>query len=99
MLSRIPKAHTTGELTELLKAAATGGPQRTAAVTQSDSLGAGSDNAGAEEVNEHDRNTEQIALMAKDFLAARKDKDKAQQKKLKKQLGEYSDTHFLSIYE
>ncbi len=78
LLSRLPTAHTTWELTELLKVAATGGSKSTAA-------GGGTEASG--EPDEKDQQAEQLALMANDFLAARKDKDKAQQKKLKKQLG------------
>lgn len=77
LLSRLPPAHTTGELTELLKAAAMGGSKPAAP--------GGNDTGG--EPHEKGQQAEQVALMAKDFLAARKDKDKAQQKKLKKQLG------------
>ena len=75
LLSRLPPAHTTGELTELLKAAAMGGSKPAAP--------GGNDTGG--EPHEKGQQAEQVALMAKDFLAARK--DKAQQKKLKKQLG------------
>ena len=85
LLSRVPKAHTKDELSELLKAAAMGRDKRTAAAAQSTGASAGGDHGGSGELDETNQQAEQLATMAKDFLAARK--DKAQEKALKRQLG------------
>ena len=91
LLSRVPKAHTTDELSELLKAAAKRADKRTATAAQSTGASAGGDYGEGGELDETNRQAEQLAAMAKDFLAARK--DKAQEKTLKKQLGVHLPVH------
>lgn len=92
VLSRVPKARTTGELTELLEAAAMRCSESTAPPNP-DIPGVESVD-GSEVGDKAGGNSEQVAQDAKAFLIARKDKDKAQQQKLKEQLG----TQF-TVYE
>jgi len=89
LLSRVPKAHTTTELTSLLKAAAKGskdeqGPEEEDRNVEAPPPPPLSDGGGGGESHGHGV---EVARMATEFLAARADKDKAKQKQLKKQLG------------
>jgi O-acetyl-ADP-ribose deacetylase (regulator of RNase III) len=90
LLSRVPKAHTTTELTSLLKAAAKGSKDEQGPEEEDRNVEAPppppplSDGGGGGESHGHGV---EVARMATEFLAARADKDKAKQKQLKKQLG------------